>query len=75
MQELLDGLIGPADELANSKMECPLAQQTIDVEETKFSQNSKAEFLQNLAGIEAIYTGHAGTVAGPGFSNLETALN
>lgn len=70
VQELLDGLIAPANELANSKMERPLVQQTTDVEEAKFSQNSKAEFLQNLAGIEAIYTGRSGTIAGPGFSTL-----
>ena len=72
VQELLDGLIAPADELANSKMERPLAQQTTDAEEAKFSQNSKAEFLQNLAGIEAIYTGRIGTVTGTGFGALVT---
>ncbi len=70
VQELLDGLIGPADELANSKMERPLALQSTDAEEAKFSQNSKAEFLQNLAGIEAIYTGRAGTTTGTGFCEL-----
>ena len=70
VQELLDGLIGPADELANSKIEQPLAQQTTDVEEAKFSQNSKAEFLQNLAGIEALYTGRTGTATGTGFGDL-----
>ena len=70
VQELLDGLIAPADELANSKMERPLALQSTDAEEAKFSQNSKAEFLQNLAGIEAIYTGRAGTTTGTGFSEL-----
>ena len=70
VQELLDGLIGPADELANSKMERPLAQQNTDAEEAKFSQNSKAEFLQNLAGIEAIYTGRIGTATGTGFGAL-----
>ena len=70
VQELLDGLIGPADELANSKIERPLTQQNTDAEEAKFSQNSKAEFLQNLAGIEAIYTGRLGSATGPGFSAL-----
>ena len=71
VQELLDGLIAPADELANSKMERPLAQQSTEVEEAKFSQNSKAEFLQNLAGIGAVYTGRLGTAAGgPGFGDL-----
>ena len=70
VQEWLDGLIAPADELANSKMERPLAQQTTDAEEARFSQNSKAEFLQNLAGIEVLYTGRSGTTTGPGFSTL-----
>ena len=70
VQELLDGLVAAADELANSKVERPLAQQTTDVEEAKFSQNSKAEFLQNLAGIEAIYTGRIGAVSGVGFGDL-----
>ncbi|WP_201978073.1 imelysin family protein [Hymenobacter rubidus] len=75
VQELLDGLTAPADELANSKMERPLAQQTTDVEEAKFSQNSKAEFLQNLAGIEALYTGRLGTASGAGFSDLVAKRN
>ena len=75
VQELLDGLIAPADELANSKMERPLALQSTDAEEAKFSQNSKAEFLQNLAGIEAIYTGRAGTTTGTGFSELVAKRN
>ena len=70
VQELLDGLVAAADELANSKVERPLTQQTTDVEEAKFSQNSKAEFLQNLAGIEAIYTGRIGAVSGVGFGDL-----
>lgn len=75
VQELLDGLIGPADELANSKMERPLTQQTTELEEAKFSQNSKAEFLQNLAGIEAVYTGRLGTASGTGFSDLVAKRN
>ena len=75
VQELLDGLIAPADELANSKIEAPLAQQTTDVEEARFSQNSKAEFLQNLAGIEALYTGRSGPATGPGFGELVLRRN
>ena len=75
VQELLDGMIGPADEVPNSKIEQPLAQQNTDFEEAKFSRNSKAEFLQNLAGIEAIYTGRYAATSGPGFSALVVKLN
>ena len=74
LQELLDGLVAPADEVANSKMERPLARQNTDFEEAKFSRNSKAEFLQNLAGIEAIYTGRYGSRPGPGFGELVLKL-
>lgn len=70
VQELLDGMIGSADEVANSKIEQPLAQQNTDFEEARYSQNSKAELLQNLAGIEAIYTGRLGSSSGAGFSKL-----
>lgn len=75
VQELLDGMIGPADEVPNSKIEQPLAQRNTDFEEAKFSRNSKAEFLQNLAGIEAIYTGRYAATSGTGFSNLVVKYN
>ncbi len=77
VQELLDGLVGPADELANSKIEAPLANQSTEFEEAKFSQNSKAEFAANLAGIENIYTGRYGPGGpdgpGAGFGALVAA--
>ena len=76
VQELLDGLLGPADELANGKIETPLARQSTEYEEARFSQNSKAEFEANLAGIENIYTGRYGAAGtGVGFGALVTARN
>jgi len=71
VQELLDGLIGTADELANSKIELPLSRGNTDQDEEQFSRNTKLAFGQNLAGITAVYTGRYGTgPAGPGFSDL-----
>lgn len=67
LQELVNGLIGAADELGNSKMDRPLVLQSTDFEEAKYSRNSKAEFLQNLRGIENVYQGRyqqAGTGVG-----------
>lgn len=76
VQELLDGLVGPADELANSKIETPLAKQSTDYEEAEYSQNSKAEFTANLAGIENIYNGRYGSAGtGAGFGALVAARN
>lgn len=74
IQELLDGLVGPADELANSKIETPLAKQSTEYEEAEYSQNSKAEFTANLAGIENIYNGRYGSAGtGAGFGALVVA--
>jgi putative iron-regulated protein len=76
VQELLDGMIGAANELANSKIELPLSQRSTDLDEEKFTQNSKAAFGQNLAGIESIYTGRYGTGStGPGFADLVAKRN
>ncbi len=76
VQELLDGLVGPADELANSKIETPLAKQSTEYEEAEYSQNSKAEFTANVTGIENIYNGRYGTAGtGAGFGALVVARN
>ena len=75
VQELLDGVVGAATELPDSKIEGPLAAQNTDLEEAKYSQNSKAEFLGNLSGIENIYFGRYGQAApaGPGLQTLVQA--
>lgn len=63
VQELVNGLISPADELGNSKIERPLAQQSTELEEGRFSDSSKGDFAANLRGIENVYLGRYGTAA------------
>ncbi len=76
VQEVLDGVIGAATELPDSKIENPLAAQSTDLEEAKYSQNSKAEFLGNLGGIENVYLGRYGqATAGQGLQAIVQAKN
>jgi uncharacterized iron-regulated protein len=57
MQELVNGMIGIADELANTKLAVPLADQSTTEEESRFSDNSRRDFLDNLRSINNIYEG------------------
>lgn len=65
LQELLGGMQGAIDELGNSKIERPVASGSPQYVEARYSDNSKAEFLKNVQGVENIYLGRYG-VNGPG---------
>ncbi|MCB0516683.1 MAG: imelysin [Bacteroidetes bacterium] len=60
LEEITNGLIIIADEVANGKINDPLAQQDLSLEESRFSANSKADFANNIRSIQNIYTGTFG---------------
>ncbi len=68
VEELLQGLINIADEVANGKIQDPYAQMDATLEESRFSNNSKADFQDNIRSIQNIYTG---VYAGLGTGNAE----
>ncbi|MBK8451367.1 MAG: imelysin [Saprospiraceae bacterium] len=57
LQELVDGMITIADEVANGKINDPFVQSDILKEESRFSANSKADFADNIRSIKNIYLG------------------
>lgn len=60
LQEIVNGMIGVADELANSKMTGPLGppvDPTLD--ESAFSDNSINDFQNNILGIKNVYVGQS----------------
>ena len=57
MQELVNGMIGIADELADAKMGAPLAAMSNTEEESRFSNNSRLDFADNIRSINNVYTG------------------
>ncbi len=57
LEEISNALVIIADEVANGKINDPLAQQDLTLEESRFSANSKADFANNIKSIKNIYTG------------------
>lgn len=57
LEELTQGMITIADEVANGKINDPLQQQDLTLEESQFSHNSKADFANNVRSIKNVYLG------------------
>ncbi len=73
VREVIGGLVMIMTELDASKMGIPFTQRSTDFEEARFSGNSKADFLANVAGVQYIYEGNYGTNSGKGLSDLVRA--
>lgn len=57
LEEITNAMIIIADEVANGKINDPFVQQDLTLEESQFSNNSKADFANNMRSIQNIYTG------------------
>jgi len=76
LQELLDGMIGIADEVANGKINDPFSQQDRTLEESQFSDNSIADFQDNIRSVQNVYRGAYGeTTAGNGIGSIVAEKN
>lgn len=58
LQEFVNGIIGISDEVGNGKIQNPLQQSDVTLEESRFSSNSKADFADNIRGVKLMYTGN-----------------
>jgi len=61
--EIIDGMSGILDEVANGKVADPVTQQDVHLVESQFSWNSLTDFQNNIRGAQNAYLGgyHAGT--------------
>jgi len=79
LTELVDGLITIADEVANGKIETPLngnaGTAMPEAEESRFSNNSKLDFADNIRSIQNIYLGDYNDVNGKGLTDVVAPLN
>ncbi len=57
LEELTNALIIIADEVANGKINDPFVQEDVTLEESRFSNNSKLDFADNMRSILNIYSG------------------
>lgn len=64
LEEMLEGMVGIADEVANNKIAQPFDQQDPNLVESQFSFNSLQDFQNNILSIRHVWQGSkSGTVA------------
>lgn len=67
-QEMVNGMIGIADEVANGKIADPFDQMDTRLVESQFSHNSLTDFQHNIGSIKNAYTGAVGFAGTSGAS-------
>lgn len=79
LEEIVEGLVIIADEVANGKIEEPLNGNNggakPEAEESRFSNNSKLDFANNIRSIQNIYLGDYNGNNGNGISNVVALTN
>jgi len=75
LEEIVNGMVTIADEVANGKINDPLSEQNASLEESRFSNNSKQDFADNIRSIKNIYIGIYKNTTGLGISNIIAAKN
>ena len=74
LEEIVNGLITIADEVATGKIQAPL-DEGATVEESRFSNNSKVDFANNMRSIQNIYEGNFGSNDRIGVTNVVAPKN
>jgi uncharacterized iron-regulated protein len=71
LEQIVDAMVVIADEVANGKINDPLSEMDLSLEESRFSANSKADFSDNMRSIQNVYLGKfGGSGNGNGISTL-----
>jgi predicted lipoprotein len=67
-QQMIDGMVGICDEVANGKIADPHDQRDPDLVESQFSFNSELDFTDNLIGVRNVWQGDSDAAGtdGPG---------
>jgi len=79
LQEIIEGLITIADEVGNGKIEGPLNSEggtpDASLEESRFSNNSKTDFANNIRSIQNIYMGDFNGTSASGLTDIISGSN
>ena len=70
VQEIVNGMIGICDEVANGKIADPFSEQDPRLVESQFSFNSLDDFQNNMRSVWNAYTGDYGGREGPGLDGF-----
>jgi putative iron-regulated protein len=75
LHEMVEGMIVIADEVGNGKLSRPLTEQNANFVESRFSSNSRSDFMNNIRGLRNVYTGNYLLSEGSGLSALVKSIN
>ena len=75
VQEMIEGMIGIADEVGTGKLSKPLAERDPSLVESQFSANSRTDFINNIRGLQNAYTGTYLLSEGSGLNDLVRSVN
>jgi predicted lipoprotein len=75
LQEIVNGMVAICDEVGNAKISDPFDQQDRALEESQFSDNSNADFADNIRSVQNLYLGQYGSGSGTGVRALVLARN
>jgi predicted lipoprotein len=75
LEELVQGIVTIANEVGNGKINDPFVSEDITLEESRFSNNSKADFADNIRSVKNIYLGDYGTTIGKGITDIIASKN
>ncbi|MCE7935013.1 MAG: hypothetical protein DYG96_10520 [Chlorobi bacterium CHB2] len=75
LEDIVGGMAGICDEVANGKINGAFTQQDRTLEESQFSNNSNADFQDNIRSVKNLYMGTYGANSGKGVSQLVAAKN
>ncbi len=75
LQEMVEGMIGIADEVGNGKISDPFSQQDTELVESQFSFNSIADFQNNIRGIQHVYLGNYTSASSDSLSDYVATRN
>jgi uncharacterized iron-regulated protein len=72
VREMIDGMVGICDEVANGKIADPYDQQNTELEESQFSYNSLTDFQNNIRSVQNAYVGAYNST--PGSATLKSLI-
>ena len=74
LEEVIQGIIIIADEVGAGKLSDPFNQEDQLIVESKFSFNSREDFMDNIRGIQSVYLGDFGGNDGVGVTDFVQAV-
>lgn len=75
VQEVIGGMVTIADEVGTGKLADPLKEEDPSIVESKFSFNSREDFMDDIRGIKAVYYGDYAGHDGEGITDFVESEN